>query len=147
MKSGKAMIVAIAGAGLFLLTAPAHAQMRHGGGGSRGGFAPGRGAPMGGGFRGAPSGAFRGGPSTAFRGHNGHFHGDGHFHGHGHGHSHFAVGFGFPGWGWGWGGYPYWYPPPYYYPPYGYYAPPAPYYSQGPQQVYNGRVVTNDGGK
>src|ERR1700675_1972086 len=48
---------------------------------------------------------------------------------------------GFPYWGWGY---------PYGYAPYGYGYPgypPAPYYSYGPQQIYNGRVVTNSSGK
>ncbi len=58
----------------------------------------------------------------------------------GHGNVRFVVG-GFPRWGWG---YPYWYPP-YGYAYYGY--PPPPYYSYGPQQVYNSRAMTNGSGK
>jgi hypothetical protein len=144
MKFTKAVVVFIAGAGLLLFSASAHAQMRGGGGfhgGSMGGF---HGSPMGG-FHGGPMGGFRGGPTAAS--HNGHFH-DGHFHnGHFHdGHGHVFVSVGFGG---GWWGYPYWYPYGYYYPPaYGYYPPPPGYYSQQ-GQVYNGRVVNNnnEGGK
>jgi peptidoglycan hydrolase-like protein with peptidoglycan-binding domain len=53
----------------------------------------------------------------------------------------FGAGFyGWPYWG------PYW-GYPYGYAPYGYYYGPPAYYSADPGGVYNGRVMTNDGGK
>lgn len=87
MKTGRALILTLAAAGLLALAAPAHAQRR---GGNGSGFRPGNRV-----VRVVP----------------------GRFGGRGHVNFFFGAGFyGWPYWGPGWG-YPYYYAPAYYYPP------------------------------
>jgi len=117
MKIGRALKLTLAAAGLLAFAAPAHAQMRNGN---------------------------RGGNTAVGNFNRGGFHDD-----HGRvfvrrGGVHVFVGGGF--WGWPYGG-PYWGYPYYYGAPYGYYYAPPPYYQGEPAGVYNGRVITNDGGK
>ncbi len=121
MKIGRALTLALAAAGLQLLAAPAHAQMRSGHrGGNPGGSSFNHGGfNRGDGFRGR--GFVRRGGVNVF------------------------VGAGF--FGWPFWGYPYYWGYPYGYAPYGYYYGPPVYDAPAADGVYNGRVRTNDGGK
>ncbi len=131
MKTGRALTLTLAAAGLLAFAAPAHAQAR---GGNRGGHAGAANFSRGGNFN----------QAAAVRRGGGDRDGRGRFFGRRGGVNVF-VGGGFYGWPyWGWG--PYWGYPYGYAPYYGYYYPPAPYYSAEPGGVYNGRVISNDGG-